>query len=454
METSRPVTDFIQGFLAFTETAPSPYLYRKWAGIYCVAAAMGKRTWCPTENGDIFPNMAVILVGDPGVGKGPAIDPAELLLRSIDKSKNALRHKEGIRVGPNDTTAPGMFDELLEESSQKHYSWNGKEYTFQSMVLISEELSAFFHSLDLRMMGYFIRLLNGQSLSQRLRKQENLIEIPNPLISILGGVQPNVLQEIFPATAWGMGLTARTMFVFSDKVTPQPLFALNEEDLHYKKTIRQNPLFPPMSKTLDQISKLTGPFSFTREAALRINAWHLDGESTKSRLKHPRLINYSTKRIQHFIRLVMARNASRTDSMLVEIQDVDMSLRDLLEVEAVMPAIFSAMTSTDSKADAVGDIAHQIYAVYNTTRQPLPHHIVLNIISQKVPIYAVNTTLEQLLSQHLLEEQKLDRRFPGAGGRKGYIPTDIVGDLDELFPKLPSGDFPHDKSASHLSGRR
>jgi len=39
------------------------------------------------------------------------------------------------------------------------------------------------------------------------------------VLQILGGVQPAMLSEIFPTQSFGMGLTARTTFVYSDEIT-------------------------------------------------------------------------------------------------------------------------------------------------------------------------------------------------------------------------------------------
>lgn len=429
----RILPDIIQGFLDLSKTFPSPYIYRKWGAIAGVSAALSRRGWTVTQNDTKYANMAVVLVGRPGTGKGPTIDAIELLLRSIDYSNNKLLQNEGIRIGPNDTTAPGLFDELLDEKSNKKFRINGREYVFQSLVLIAEELSAFLHSLDLRMMGYIIRLLNCQPTSQRLRKQTELIEVTNPVVSILGGVQPETLQEIFPQSAWGMGLTARIVFVFSDEEQRVPVFDLEEDQEKQNESLQTSPLFQPLSHDLAQVARLTGKFRYTKEAAQRMNDWWMGGEAHKTRPTHPRLRDYTSKRILHLIRLSMIRNAARSNDMIVELRDIENAILDMLEVEAVMPSIFAQMVGNDSSSSAIDDITHQIYSIYKTTDDPIPYHLLLNIISQKVPIYSVEKVLTHLVDQHLIEEVKMERRYPGAGGRKGYVPSSAFVEYTEAM---------------------
>lgn len=438
MADNRQVSNFVDGFLELTDQMPSPKIYRKWSGIAAVSAAMTKRVWTPSDNNDILPNTCIILVGSPGVGKGPAIDAAELLLSTIDYSKNPARSKAGIRIGPNDTTPPGMFDELLDPGCQKAFIWDGNEFNFQNLVLIAEELGAFLHTLDMRMMSYLIRLLNCKSTSQRLRKQEQLIEVESPVISILGGVQPDTLQEIFPPAAWGMGLTARTVFVFSNEAHPRPVFTFgaNGADTakhNLRQVLARKPLFKALATDLATITRLTGPFLYTEEAGRRVNSWWLDGEAKRSMPHHPRLRHYAVKRIQHLVRLVMVLNISRTNSLVVELHDVESAIRELYAVEKVMPHLFSAMTTTTSQSNVIGDVAHQFLSMYRTTSNPIPHHVALSVIGTKVPIYSVNQTLQQLVDQQLLQEVQLDRRLPGAGGRRGYIPTSLISELDEHY---------------------
>lgn len=416
---------FIPQFMEFTANLPSPKIYRKWGALFSISAALTKRVWTPSPNGDISPNSSIVLVGAPGVGKGPVFSIVEPLLRSIDYSAEKENQQAGIRVGPNDTTPPGIFDELREDSSQKSYTWNGKKYVFQNLTFLAEELAAFLHNLDRRMMGFLIVLLNGDRFSQRLRAQEKIVEIPDPVVSLFGGVQPDTLHEIFPQVAWGMGLTARTIFIFSNEPQPRAIISLAfMEDESTRKSFLTTPEFLSLANEIKRISLLTGPFRYSREAGDKINSWWLDGEAEQTKPVHPRLEHYAVKRISHLVRLSMLHSASRGDSLMVEAADVYSALRDLLEAESAMPKIFSSIVNPGSQANIVNDLIHQMKAEFRRTNAPLPYHVVLQIISTKVAVQNVIQIFDQILLQNLLEEVVLSRRIPGAGGRRGFIPVE------------------------------
>ena len=214
---SRRLPSILEGFLEYTKGAPSPFIFRKWAGLSLIGGMLTRRCWIQTGQGPVYPNSATILVGAPSVGKGPAIDPVERLWRKLDTSQDILHAFEGIHVGPGDCTVAGLFDEFMSDAAQKTYELKGKKYSFSSVILVAEELSALMHNLDTQMMGYLIKFLNCQQHSQRLRGKGETMTIKHPVLHLLGGVQPKMLLQIFPPTAFGMGLTTRTTFVYSNE---------------------------------------------------------------------------------------------------------------------------------------------------------------------------------------------------------------------------------------------
>src|SRR5687768_12036585 len=72
----RRLASWVDAFGMFTAKTGSPHLFRKWAAIYTVAAAMERKTWIRTARRIMYPNMYVILVGPAGAGKGLATNEA------------------------------------------------------------------------------------------------------------------------------------------------------------------------------------------------------------------------------------------------------------------------------------------------------------------------------------------------------------------------------------------
>ena len=71
-----------QKWRQYTSGLPSPDNYIDWSWYYTIAAALQRRVWMGPSHQQCFPNMYVILVGAPGIGKG-------LILREVT---NMLKH--------------------------------------------------------------------------------------------------------------------------------------------------------------------------------------------------------------------------------------------------------------------------------------------------------------------------------------------------------------------------
>ena len=100
----RRLGNWIESYEEYTEILPSPALFRKWVAIFFVAAAMERRVWVRTMGSALYPNLYVLLVGPPGIGKGVAMHPAEAMMRDVPE----------IHVGPSDMTTASMIDALNE----------------------------------------------------------------------------------------------------------------------------------------------------------------------------------------------------------------------------------------------------------------------------------------------------------------------------------------------------
>lgn len=356
----------------------------------------------------------ILLVGAASIGKGPAIDPVEYLLRKLDTTHDVLHSAEGIHLGPGDCTVAGLFDEYIDDGAQKLYEFEGKKVSFSSVILIAEELSTLMHNVDLQMMGYLINFLNCHTHSQRLRGKGETQTIDRPVLHVLGGVQPKMLSQIFPEQAFGMGLTARTTFVYSkDKIKVSP-FRIEKIDQKLEQQLLSD---------LRRVYSLTGTFKIHEDARDRIEEWWMH-ESDLDLQNHPKLVGYNGKRILHLFRLCMVHSAARADHMIIELCDVENSLLDLLEVEKDMPRIFQEMSGDSSSEDIIADIVHQVQVEYKKTGKPIPHHILTRFVGKKVKAYEIPTIIETLVNQEYIVQTKLVLALPG-GGPKAYKPKDL-----------------------------
>ena len=96
--------DWITNFMTFTEGLPTPEIFRLWSGISTIAATLERRVWVATGRGVIYPNLFVVLVAPPAVGKSVAIDQS---IRAIQTATGlvAKEYTQGkLNLAPIDLT--------------------------------------------------------------------------------------------------------------------------------------------------------------------------------------------------------------------------------------------------------------------------------------------------------------------------------------------------------------
>ena len=60
---------WLDSFMDYTDKIPTPEVFRRWAGISMIAAALERKVWLETSVGTLYPNLYMFLLAPPGVGK-------------------------------------------------------------------------------------------------------------------------------------------------------------------------------------------------------------------------------------------------------------------------------------------------------------------------------------------------------------------------------------------------
>src|SRR6187402_2504281 len=74
-------------YFEYVKDTESPKVYHRWSIISAVATALGRRCWLPFGANRIFPNMYIMLVGNPGTRKSVAIKGVRKVLSAAGYDK-------------------------------------------------------------------------------------------------------------------------------------------------------------------------------------------------------------------------------------------------------------------------------------------------------------------------------------------------------------------------------
>src|SRR4051812_33732984 len=96
-------SDFwIESFCDYTSGIQSPLIFRKWAAVLTIAAALERKVWARAFSRTLYPNMYCLLVGGPGVGK----------TESIREVRNLWGILKELKVAPSSVSRASLVDAL------------------------------------------------------------------------------------------------------------------------------------------------------------------------------------------------------------------------------------------------------------------------------------------------------------------------------------------------------
>lgn len=191
------------------EAADFSYL---WAGLSCIAAQLARNVYIPFGNGKIYPNLYVMFVGDPGKRKSTAIKDLKKRIKAAgyqnicgDKvtMQKYLLDLAGVGEGSVEDSNITEFNLGITLGTNDYVESYINQDEFSDFIGINNypfiSLLGNFWDID---EPYVYRTKNGQS-----------IEIPSPIVNILGATTPSQFNTIFPPAISEQGFLSRLIIV-------------------------------------------------------------------------------------------------------------------------------------------------------------------------------------------------------------------------------------------------
>lgn len=350
--------------------------------------------WVRTLGSNLYPNVYIILVGPPGVGK------TEVTWRVRDFWKGMEDHF----VASTSVTKASLIDELAAANRRwiTHAGDNPVEH-FNSLLLCINELGVLIPAYENEFMNVLTDLWDCKDYSEKRRTSKIEHDIKKTQLNLLAACTPAYLMQTLPEGAWDQGFMSRTMLVFSAERQVRSLFADLTVDGEEEEMLRGQ---------LERIGNLYGEIKFTEDAARLIDHFHMTGGEPKP--EHPKLISYTIRRTVHLLKLCMISSISRSDELLIREEDYERALGWMLEAESLMPDIFKAMAQGGA-GKTMEEAWYYLFTIYSKEQKPVMLHRLIQFLQERVPVHSVQNTID------LMEKGKMiEKRLVASG--VAYIP--------------------------------
>lgn len=370
-------SDFISDYMAYTEGAFSPSIFRLWSAISLVAGALERRVWAKVGPPRTYPNMYILLVAAPGIGK-QVIEITKNLWRDTLEPGSKVR---AFHVAPNQMTKASLVDSLARAKSAR--IMRDGLITYHSLLIAAEEFEVLLPNYDKEYISTLNYMFNSPDMPyQETRRTGSVkeIEIDMPQLNILAGVQPSYFVSTFPEEAWTTGFARRIIMVYAHETPSYELFAEGKDTSHLKAGLCQK---------IAGMWGLYGQMLWDPEGMERIAKWHKAGGPPRP--EHSKLVHYNNSRTMLLVKLCVVSAVARTGRMLIEDLDVRRATAWLVEAERLMPDIFREMIGK-SDSQVMEEMHYFVTSLWAKAKQQgVQGDLIRRFLLQRMPHDKVET---------------------------------------------------------------
>ena len=325
------------------EAADFSYL---WAGLSCIAAQLARNVYIPFGNGKIYPNLYVMFVGDPGKRKSTAIKDLKKLIK-VTGYQNLCGDKVTMQKYLLDLA--GVGEGSVEDSNITEFNMGITLGTndYVESYINQDEFSDFIGINNypfISLLGnfwdidepYVYRTKNGHS-----------IEIPSPIVNIIGATTPSQFNTIFPPAISEQGFLSRLIIVNIPESKRKIARPLPSEEVVIDKVV----------DGLKAARKLSGEMVMSDAVWDKLEEIYLSWKPVED----TRFAHYSTRRHTQLLKLCMLTTCSRF-TIEMSVDDVIFANTLLSFTEHFMP---QALGQFGKNKD--GDVSSKIITYLKST---------------------------------------------------------------------------------------
>ena len=347
----RKTKDWLSTLQEYTEETESPRHFWLWSGIFCLTSVLQRKIKLPFGMDYIYPNNYIMLVASPGeCRKSPPIKLAQKLLQEID-----------IPLFVDSPTKRALTKSLAELSKTGWFKTaDGKPITQCSMSVLSKELSSFLATDPKGMTEILTDLYDSHDQWEYQTAGAGKDKLFNLCINCFLATTPSWIAINLPEGAIGGGFTSRIVIVYG-------------KDKHKWLSLPPPPiqkLYKNLKDDLAHIAKLTGTFTWNKEAFNLYDNWYRSIEQTQKDLKDDRLKGFLSRIHTIMLKVAMAVSVAYKDQLILTPKDIRRSIK---MVESVLAGTSDALGGQGSGKGApdADRILKQIYTAKNISYEEL-----------------------------------------------------------------------------------
>lgn len=395
--------------LASQKSTEVPTVFNRWCPVACVAALLGRQCWLEHGHWTYYPNMYILLVGEPATRKSTAIKLAKKVLKAAGYDRFAAdrtsKERFLIDLKPfNDQEETRDIEELIDLKINEP----------SAGFIMTGELIEFTGKHNLEFLTMLGNLYDSEPEYKHPKINGTSIIVENPIVNMLAGCQPDMMYSVFPPEAIGQGIMSRLILVFSQATGIKLAWPPIPEKQDIKNVVDR----------LVAIKKhVNGPITLSKGAELILEQMYDEAVGVDDfRFKH-----YNNRRFIHLLKLSMIF-AAMDCRTLISVDDAIQANTLLFATETRMPrALGEFGRSRDS------EVVNKIIQILSHYNAPVGARRLYKELANDVDNY--NKLVDILSGMQQAEKIKSIH----IDGKQGYVPN--MGKKESWKEELIDMDF-------------
>ena len=344
-------------YFKYVERTEPPLVFHRWSLLTSLGAYLGRQYKLPFGDFNIYPNMYVMLMGDPGTRKSTAIKLAKKILSQAGYEKFSAQRtsKEKFLLDLEGIEGDDGFVKGKNPVIQNLFGDHYESGECREVYICADEFNEFVGSGNLEFLSLLGSLWDWDDealpFTQRLKTSRS-VSIYQPTVSIMAGNTHAGFSEAFPPQSVGQGFLSRLILVYGEasgkKITfpERPDESLRKQLSDMFLAIRQD---------------VVGEATMSDKARAMLETIYRTFEGLDdARFKH-----YSTRRFTHLLKLCLLCSAAslRTE---IRVEDVLLANTLLTFTEHRMPQAIGEFGKARN-----ADVAARIISILSEAKTPL-----------------------------------------------------------------------------------
>lgn len=322
--------NFFQLYHDYVKSTEPPPNFHAWSAISAISALLGKKCFIPQGDFTVYPQLYVILVGEPGTRKSTAMGIAKKLVKTVTT----------VPVAPESATRESLIDDMAG-----HPVGEGKRRYWQSSVFV-DELKDFVggRHINQSMIGFLTTIWDGDIYKEATRGGGEKV-IHNPYLTMLACCNPSWITTSLKQDVLTEGFSRRGIFQMQSM---EDMAALRSWPV---KTPEQVEMWPYLQNECKRIHMIDGQFTLSQKAFNLYDTEYLRIRDDMKKHTEKVQAYFSSKHVLA-LKLAMCISAAQRSSRMVNVADVSAAFSFLGQAERTLDAVFAGVGRNELKGFA------------------------------------------------------------------------------------------------------